>query len=54
LNDVPVVNSLLFLLMGGVFEGVYHGARDRDNMELWNSILTAAAKAEKLAYESRS
>ncbi len=54
LNDVPVIKALLFMLIEGVFEGAYLGARDRDNLELWNSVLTSAARAQKSAFESNS
>jgi hypothetical protein len=54
LNDLPVLKSLLFLLIENVFEGVHLGARDKDNIDLWTAVLTAAAKAEKSAFESRA
>jgi hypothetical protein len=54
LNDLPVLKSLLFLLVESVFQGSHMGARDRDNLELWTEILTAAAKAEKSNYEARA
>jgi len=53
-NDLPVLKALLFLLAENVFEGVHFGARDKDNMELWQEILTTAAKAEKATFEARS
>lgn len=46
LNDAPVVKALLFLLMEDLFRGAYLGAKDRDNIALWQEILTAAARAE--------
>jgi DNA mismatch repair enzyme (predicted ATPase) len=54
LNDLPVVKALLFLLVEEVFQGVHLGARDKDNIALWQEILTAAAMAEQSAYESRT
>ncbi|PZS31510.1 MAG: ATP-binding protein [Pseudonocardiales bacterium] len=54
LNDLPVIKSLLFLLTEQVFEGSHLGARDKDNIELWQEILTAAARAEKFTYEART
>ncbi|MBM0224345.1 ATP-binding protein [Micromonospora sp. ATA51] len=46
LNDAPLVKALMFLLMENVFQGVHLGARDKDNIDLWQEILTTAAKAE--------
>ncbi len=54
LNDLPVIKALLYLLTENVFEGVHMGARDKDNVELWSEVLTAAAKAEKSTFESRT
>ncbi|WP_280338459.1 ATP-binding protein [Nocardia neocaledoniensis] len=48
LNDVPLVKSLLYLLVANVFEGEYLGKKDKDNIEMWQSILTAAVRAERL------
>ena len=47
LNDAPLVKALLYLLVENVYQGEYLGARDRDNIELWQEILTAAAKSER-------
>nr|WP_232541537.1 ATP-binding protein [Nocardia bovistercoris] len=47
LNDVPLVKSLLYLLVANVFEGEYLGKKDKDNIEMWQSILTTAAQAER-------
>lgn len=46
LNDAPVVKALLYLLTENVFNGEYLGWRDRDNIEIWSEILTAAAQSE--------
>jgi hypothetical protein len=46
LNDLPILKALVYLLFEDVFHGQYFGARDKDNLELWNAILTAAAQAE--------
>ncbi|WP_406077244.1 ATP-binding protein [Micromonospora sp. NBC_00858] len=54
MNDLPVLKALLFLLAGNVFEGVHFGARDKDNIDIWQEVLTAAAKAERSAFEARS
>jgi hypothetical protein len=45
-NDAPLLKALLYLLMEDVFNGEYLGARDKDNIELWQEILTAAAESE--------
>ena len=49
-NDAPLLKALLYLLVEDVFKGEYLGARDKDNIELWQEILTAAA-AESESYE---
>jgi hypothetical protein len=46
LNDAPVVKALVYLLAQETFHGAYLGTRDRDNVAIWQSILTAAAQAE--------
>jgi hypothetical protein len=45
-NDVPILKAALYLLIESVFEGDYLGPKDKDNIELWQEILTAAAKSE--------
>lgn len=46
INDAPVVKTLLYLLIEKVFVGTHLGPREKDNLELWSSILAAAAKAQ--------
>jgi hypothetical protein len=46
LNDLPVMKTLLYLLFEEVFAGHYLGPRDKDNIELWQALLTRAADAE--------
>lgn len=46
LNDAPTVKSLMFLLLHQIFEKEYSGSREKDNLQLWQSILVAAARAE--------
>lgn len=46
LNDVPVVKALIFFLLEDIFSGHNMGPRDKDNIEMWQAILTAAAKEE--------
>lgn len=46
LNDAPVLKSLLYVLLHQVFEKEYSGSREKDNLQLWQSILVSAARAE--------
>ncbi len=46
LNDLPVLKVLLYLLFEEIFAGQNLGPRDKDNLELWQALLTAAANAE--------
>jgi hypothetical protein len=46
LNDAPLLKGLLFLLTQEVFKGSYLGPRDKDSIDLWQQVLTAAARAE--------
>ncbi|WP_245673019.1 ATP-binding protein [Nocardia lijiangensis] len=46
LNDAPVLKSLLYLLLYQVFESEFSGPRVKDNLQLWQAILLAAARAE--------
>jgi len=46
LNDLPLIKALMFLLMENIFAGQNMGPRDKDNLEAWQAILAAAAKAE--------
>ncbi len=45
-NDAPLIKTLLFLLYEDIFRGMAFGAKDKDNVALWDEILTAAADAE--------
>jgi len=54
LNDLPLLKALLHLLAGNIFEGSHLGARDKDNVDLWQAVLTAAARAELDSYQARS
>lgn len=47
LNDLPLVKSLLYLLVENLFEGSHLGPKDKDNIELWQTILTTAVQAER-------
>lgn len=53
LNDAPVMKALLYLLTHHVFEGQYLGAKDRDEIALWRSVLGAAAVAEQRMRDGR-
>jgi Histidine kinase-, DNA gyrase B-, and HSP90-like ATPase len=46
LNDLPVVKTLMFLLVENIYAGRNMGPRDKDNIEMWQAILTTAAQAE--------
>ena len=46
LNDAPMVKSLIYLLMQDAFRHERMGSRLKDNIELWQSVLVAAARAE--------
>lgn len=46
LNDAPVLKALLYLLTQEVFKGSYLGPRDKDSIDLWQQVLTAAARLE--------
>lgn len=46
LNDAPLLKCLLYLLTQEVFKGSYLGSRDKDSVDLWQQVLTAAARAE--------
>ncbi|WP_231855609.1 ATP-binding protein [Tsukamurella pseudospumae] len=46
LNDAPLVKALMYLLLHKTFEGEYSGARTKDNLKMWQTVLTAAAEAE--------
>ncbi|MFD2417302.1 ATP-binding protein [Amycolatopsis pigmentata] len=48
-NDAPLLKALLYLLVEDVFQGEYLGPKDKDNIELWREILTAAAKEQSSA-----
>jgi hypothetical protein len=47
LNDAPMLKALLYLLTQEVYKGAWLGPRDKDNIELWQHVITAAARAER-------
>ena len=46
LNDSPLLKALLYLLIEQVFAGEYLGPKDKDDIALYQAILTAAAELE--------
>jgi hypothetical protein len=46
-NDAPLVKALLFLLFEDIFRGTFYGPKDKDNVALWQEVLSAAAGAER-------
>jgi hypothetical protein len=46
LNDAPLLKSLLYLLLHETFQHEREGPKQRDNMQLWQAILVAAARSE--------
>lgn len=46
LNDAPLLKAAIYLLVQELFNGEYLGAKQKDNIELWNAILMAAAQVE--------
>lgn len=53
LNDAPVMKALLYLLTHHIFEGQYLGAKDKDEISLWKSVLGSAAEAATKMREGR-
>ena len=47
LNDAPVIKALIYLLIESTMQGAHFGPRDRDNLSIWQAVLTAAAESEK-------
>ena len=46
LNDAPMIKALMYVLLRDVFTKEHTGPREKDNLSLWQEILTAAAEAE--------
>ena len=46
LNDAPLVKALVYLLMESAMRGEFLGPRDKDNLSIWQAVLSAAIKAE--------
>ncbi|WP_433565437.1 ATP-binding protein [Nocardia sp. CA-151230] len=45
-NDAPMIKSMLYLMVNEVFQRERIGPRDRDKLQLWQSVLVVAARAE--------
>lgn len=45
-NHAPLVKIHLFLLTENLFHGAWWGAKDKDNLELWQTLLTTAVKEQ--------
>lgn len=46
INDAPVLKALVYLLTRHVFMGQYPGSKDKDDIALWQQVLSAAVQAE--------
>jgi hypothetical protein len=46
------MKTLLFLVYEDLFRGQAMGAKDKENREFWNEVLTTAAQAEMRERES--
>lgn len=46
LNDAPLLKSVMYLLLHEVFQYEREGAKQKDNLQLWQSILITAARSE--------
>ena len=45
-NDAPLVKTLLFMLVESLFHSPWWGTQDKDKLELWQTLLTSAAKEQ--------
>ncbi|GAA1614343.1 ATP-binding protein [Actinoplanes couchii] len=46
MSDAPLVKTLMFLLTEDHFKGSVWGPRDKDLLEMWSAVLSAAIRAE--------
>lgn len=46
LNDAPLFKALMYLLAESTLRGDVLGPRDKDNLAIWQAVLTAAAEAQ--------
>lgn len=54
LSDAPLLKSLIYLLTEEHFSGERWGPRDKDLIDIWNSVLGAAVQAELSYREDRA
>jgi hypothetical protein len=54
LSDAPLLKSLIYLLTEEHFTGDRWGPRDKDLIDVWNSVLGAAIESELLYREGRA
>jgi hypothetical protein len=46
LNDAPLIKALVYLLVEATMRGDMLGPRDKDNLAIWQAVLTAAAETQ--------
>lgn len=46
LNDAPLIKAFMYLLVESTMHGDVLGSRDKDNLAVWQAVLTAAAEAQ--------
>lgn len=54
MNDAPLLKALMYLLTRDVFNRTYLGSKDRDNIEMWKSVLGAAVEEQESLAQGRS
>lgn len=47
LSDAPLLKTLVFLLVEGLFKGQHWGPRDKDFIDMWDAVLSAAVQVEE-------
>ncbi len=47
LNDAPLIKAFMYLLLEPLFRDSHFGPKDKDNLSLWQEILTAAAVSQE-------
>jgi hypothetical protein len=45
-NDAPLFKTLVLLLCSELFEGAYLGSHEKQKLEAWDQLLTAALRNE--------
>jgi hypothetical protein len=46
-TDAPVLKSLIYLLVGEMFEGIRISARQKEKMQAWQEVLISAMAAHR-------